>query len=158
MNPSLAQDLADLLDRDLRALVAEIEAYPSEEALWRVGGDIRNSGGTLALHLAGNLRHFVGAVLGGSGYVRDREGEFGDRGVPRAEILRRVEAARTELARALTELDAGELDAPYPSRAPASLGEAPSTRRMLLHLSGHLMYHLGQVNYHRRLLGGDPTA
>lgn len=154
MSPSPAQDLADLLDRDLRALVAEIEAYPSEASLWRLDGDIRNSGGTLALHLAGNLSHFVGAVLGGSGYVRDRDGEFGDRDVPRAEILRRVEEARVQLERALAELDRDALAAPYPSRAPASLGEAPSTHRMLLHLSGHLMYHLGQVNYHRRLLGG----
>lgn len=154
MNPSPAQDLADLLDRDLRALVAEIQAYPTEASLWRLDGDIRNSGGTLALHLAGNLSHFVGAVLGGSGYVRDRDGEFGARDVPRVEILRRVEEARAQLERTLAELDRDALDAPYPSRAPASLGEAPSTRRMLLHLSGHLMYHLGQVNYHRRLLGG----
>lgn len=157
MHPSLARDLADLMDRDLRALAAEIEAYPSEASLWRLDGDVKNSGGTLALHLAGNLSHFVGAVLGESGYVRDRDAEFGDRDVPRSEILRRVEEARAQVARVIGALDASALEAPYPSRAPASLGEAPTTARMLLHLAGHLMYHLGQVNYHRRLLAdGGP--
>lgn len=149
-----AHDLADLLDRDLRALVGEVEAYPSEEALWRLDDRILNSGGTLALHLAGNLLHFVGAALGDSGYVRERDREFADRDVPRTEILERLERVRGEIRRVVADLDERALDRPFPSRAPASLGEAPSTRRVLLHLSGHLMYHLGQINYHRRLLGG----
>lgn len=148
-----ARELAFVLDRDLAALGDRIRSYENEDDLWRTSGSIRNSAGTLAVHLAGNLSHFVGAVLGGTGYVRDRDAEFSGTRVPRTEILRRVEEARGAVRVALEGVGREAMDAPFPARAPASLGPAPTTRLMLIHLATHLGYHLGQVDYHRRILG-----
>src|SRR2546430_10646570 len=85
--------IAAIMSRDLRALRREIEAYGDERDLWRVAPGISNCGGTLALHLAGNIQFLVGTVLGGTGYVRDRAAEFGRRDVPRTELLREIDAA-----------------------------------------------------------------
>lgn len=148
----LARELARLFDRDLAQLREEIGSYPDEPSVWALRDGILNSGGTLALHLCGNLQHFVGALLGRTGYVRDREAEFSDRDVPRAAILARIDEARAAVSETLAGLDGEALEGRFPGAAPGSLGDAPTTRLMLVHLSGHLAYHLGQVNYHRRLL------
>jgi len=125
--------IAAILRRDLGALRREIEAYADERDIWRVAPGISNCAGTLALHLAGNIQFFVGAVLGGTGYVRDRDAEFARRDVPRAELLREIDAALAAVER----------------------GFAVTTGDFLLHLVDHLTYHLGQVDYHRRLLTGQ---
>lgn len=150
MSSRRATDLAELMDRELGILAAEVAAYPSEESLWRTGGEIANSAGTLVLHLVGNLEHFVGAVLGGSPYRRDREAEFGRRDVERSELLRMIAEARGTVASVLDALEETDLDRRFPG-APPDLGD-PTVGKMLVHLHGHLGYHLGQVNYHRRLV------
>jgi uncharacterized damage-inducible protein DinB len=152
MNGHLAGDFARILDRDLASLASQLERYPDEASVWRLGGGIKNSAGTLALHLVGNLEHFVGAVLGGSGYVRDRDAEFGDRDVPRAEVLRRIAHCREVVAATLGDLDDEALRAPYPGDLPPIYEGGTTTHLFLLHLAAHFMWHLGQVDYHRRLL------
>ena len=107
-------DLAALLDRDLRTLRRELEAYPDERQIWQRVPGLANSAGTLALHLAGNLQHYVGARLGGTGYVRDRDAEFARRGVPRAELIAGIERARAAVAAGLGAVGAEELAAEYP--------------------------------------------
>jgi len=144
-------DLALLYARDLNRTVAEIEAYRDEASLWVVGGQIANSGGNLALHLAGNLRQFVGEDLGGVPYERDRPGEFGRRNVPRAEVLAELQKAAETVQLALAALTDDRLDRPHP-RQPPGFPEGMTSGHFLLHLYGHLNYHLGQINYHRRLL------
>ncbi|MBL7775687.1 MAG: DinB family protein [Saprospiraceae bacterium] len=146
--------LAELFERDLRQFAAEIELYPDEALLWKVQADISNSAGNLCLHLVGNLQHFIGAVLGGTGYVRDRPREFSDKQVPRAELLRQLEATIAVVNDALRRLPEAALLADYPLE---KRGEIVPTDHMLLHLYGHLSYHLGQVNYHRRLVGQFKT-
>jgi|SRR5438128_4380722 len=145
--------LGAVLARDLRALRREIEAYPQERDLWRVppGAGITNSGGNLALHLAGNLQYFIGTVLGATGYVRDREAEFARRDVPRAELLREVDSALAAVAQTMARLREQDLAKPYPQ--PVG-GVTLTTGDFLLHLAAHFTYHLGQVDYHRRLLTG----
>lgn len=152
MSGTVAGHFARMLDRDLAALGQQVESYPDEASLWRVGGSIKNSAGTLALHLVGNLEHFVGAVLGGTGYVRDREAEFGDRDVPRAEILDRIAHCREVVAATLGGMDDEAVHGPFPGRLPPIYDEGASTHLFLLHLAAHLGWHLGQVDYHRRLL------
>jgi uncharacterized damage-inducible protein DinB len=147
--------LRGILARDLRALRRELEAYPDERDIWRVAPGITNSAGTLALHLAGNLQSFIGAVLGGSGYVRDREAEFARRDVPRAELLREIDAARAAVAQGLERLSEPDLARPYPQPLGA---HTVTTGDFLIHLAVHLTYHLGQVDYHRRLLTGQDAA
>ncbi|HKU62023.1 MAG TPA: DUF664 domain-containing protein [Gemmatimonadales bacterium] len=145
--------VAGILDRDLRALAREVTAYADERDLWRTAPGVPNSAGTLALHLAGNIQHFFGAVLGGSGYVRDRPMEFAERAVPRAEMLARIEAARA----AVRAAEAAEVDlsADYPEL----VGEKHIvTADYLLHLCTHFTFHLGQLDYHRRFVTGDAAG
>lgn len=141
-----------LVLRDLAALQREVTAYPDDESLWRVAPGITNSGGTLALHLAGNLRGFIGSVLGGSEYVRDREREFTASGLSRAMVLLELADAQIEVMRALSTLDLARMDAEYPQ----PLAETHlRTDVFLMHLACHASYHLGQIDYHRRLITGD---
>jgi hypothetical protein len=149
----LLAHVAAILDRDLRTLRREVEAYADERDLWRVPPGLPNSGGTLALHLAGNIQHYLGARLAGSGYVRDRPAEFALRGVPRAELLARIEAAR-EAVRAAAAARV-ELSADFPeviSDAHITTGD------YLVHLCTHFAFHLGQLDYHRRAVTGDAAG
>lgn len=148
-------DLRTIFTRDLDALAREIEAYPHETDLWTLPGGVPNSAGTLALHMAGNLHHYIGAAIGGCGYVRDREAEFGDRGVPRTELLVKIGAARDAVDAALAGMDPSALEAPFPGKLP--YGDL-TAGRFLLHLAVHCGYHLGQVDYHRRIVTGDGTG
>lgn len=144
-----AQSIRSVLLRDLRALGREVDTYPSDHLLWHIAPGIANSGGTLVLHLAGNLEHFVGAVLGGTGYVRDREAEFATRDLTRAELHRRIDSAAEAVDVTLARLSPEQWQAPYP--IPVG-GRTLATADFLVHLATHLAYHLGQIDYHRRTL------
>jgi hypothetical protein len=139
-----------ILDRDLRALRREIEAYPDEDSLWLQPAGISNSAGTLALHLAGNVQHYLGARLGATGYVRDRPAEFARRNVPRAEVVQQIEAARQSLAAA--ENVGSDLASDFPE----VIGNLRfETGDYLIHLVSHFAFHLGQIDYHRRVVTGQ---
>jgi len=147
--------LRTMMLRDLEGLRREIALYPDDYAPWRMLPGLPNSGGNLALHLAGNLRHFVGAQLGETGYVRKREAEFGSGGLTRAELDAEVQRAIADVDRTLAALDPARLDEPYP----LAFGDRRlGTRVFLLHLAGHLTYHLGQIDYHRRAVTGDAAG
>lgn len=148
---TLGQSFAFILDRDLGRLEEQLRAYPSDASVWTVAGSTKNSAGTLALHMVGNLEHYVGAVLGGTAYVRDREAEFAERDLPREELYRRIAACRTTLSSTLPGLSDAALLAPYPTESPMGLGDE-AAHTFLLHLAAHFSWHLGQVDYHRRLL------
>ena len=141
--------LITLFQRDLKRLEDELQAYTSEKDLWLLPEGINNTAGNLALHLIGNLNHFIGATLGNTDYVRDREAEFGDKNVPRSKILGDLTATIAMIKTVFEELDEGVMDEEYPAEP---LGRKVITGDFMLHLYGHLNYHLGQVNYHRRLL------
>lgn len=152
---TVIDDVRRILLRDLDTLEDQLRRYPDEEQIWAQLGEIPNSAGTLALHLTGNIQHYIGAVLGGSGYVRDRPGEFADRGVPKAELLTRIDAARAAVQECLGNLEPGRLD----ERFPVPIGGASlPIGRQLLHFATHFAYHLGQLDYHRRVVTGDATA
>lgn len=144
-------ELRDLFVRDLEKLTLELEAYPDEASVWAVSDGVLNSGGTLALHLIGNLSQFVGTDLGGVAFVRDRAAEFAQRDVPRAELIAGLREVSALVAGTLDRLDPAALDAPHPAQLPG-FPEGMSTRYFLIHLYGHLNWHLGQVNYHRRMV------
>lgn len=139
--------VAAILDRDLRALRREVEAYPDERELWvRVPG-ITNVAGNLVLHLAGNLQYYIGTILGRTGYVRDRPAEFARRDVPRAELLREIETARAAVKAALE--GPVDIEADFPE---SIIGMRVRTGDYLIHLATHFTYHLGQLDYHRRFV------
>jgi uncharacterized damage-inducible protein DinB len=143
--------IAATLARDLRALRREVAAYADERDLWKVPAGIANSAGNLTLHLTGNLRQFVGAVLGGDGYVRNRDAEFGSRDVPRAQLLAGIDAAITAVDRGLAKVSDADLAQPF---AMPVGGNTVVTGDLLLHLMAHFGYHLGQIDYHRRIVTG----
>jgi uncharacterized damage-inducible protein DinB len=146
----LTETLQKLYQRDLSKLKEEIGLYANEADLWKTEGEISNSAGNLTLHLIGNVRHFFGAVLGETGYVRDRDKEFSDGGVLRADLLAGIDQAAEDVKVTLGKLTEEDLASTYPIEV---FGEPITTEFFLTHLTTHLNYHLGQINYHRRLLG-----
>jgi uncharacterized damage-inducible protein DinB len=148
----LVEAVAAILDRDLRALAREVEAYPEDAALWQLPEGVTNSAGTLVLHLTGNIQHFVGARIAGTGFVRDRHAEFSARGVPRTALLVQIEAARSAVRSAAEQLTEEALELDFPEVVG---GMRVSTGEYLIHLVSHFDYHLGQVDYHRRLVTRD---
>ncbi len=148
----LAAAVAAILDRDLQALAREVAAYPDERALWETPPGITNSAGTLALHLAGNVRHYLGAQLGGTGYVRDRPAEFASRNVPRRTILAQIDEARAAVRAAAARTGADREEQDFPDVVG---GVRVATGEYLIHLVSHFTFHLGQVDYHRRVVTGQ---
>lgn len=144
----LTSTLQALFRRDLEKLKLEISQYQHEQNLWKTDGNITNSAGNLCLHLVGNLNHFIGTILGGTSYVRQRDREFSDKNVPRQELIRIVEETITTVEQSLSKAS-GQLQEPYPVEV---FGYPMTTEYFLIHLAMHLDYHLGQINYHRRLL------
>lgn len=141
--------------RDLKSTDAQIAAYPDEASMWLTPSGISNPAGTLALHIAGNLRHFIGAVLGKSEYVRDRDAEFFARDVPREKIRAEIAAAVDDVNAAFDRLTATSVGEEYP--IPVGQGKIRvRTSDWIIHLAGHLTYHLGQIDYHRRLTTTNP--
>lgn len=145
----MLESLKSLYTRDLNKLKSEIETYQNEESMWIIDKNISNSAGNLCLHLVGNLSHFVGAILGNSGYIRNRDLEFSLKDIPRAELIHQIENTIEVVNSSLDKLTESDLEKEYPLEA---LGYKMTTEYFLMHLMGHLSYHLGQINYHRRLL------
>lgn len=141
--------LTFLFQRDIDRVIDELNQYAHEADIWKIGGDIKNSAGNLALHLAGNLQHFIGADLGKTGYVRDREFEFAGKDVKREELIVQLQKAKQVIKDVLPKLSDEVLKAPFPGKIPIEA----TTEGFLLHLYNHFGYHHGQINYHRRLLG-----
>jgi uncharacterized damage-inducible protein DinB len=148
-------DLSRLIKREMDSLRDELLAYPDEHAIWAVPKGVPNSAGNLALHLVGNLRFYIGTQFGATGYVRDRDAEFARKGVSRAELLQGIATASDEVTRALATLDPAQLEKPFPVEVG---GNRFQTGLFLQHLASHLAYHLGQVDYHRRVVTGSTTS
>ncbi|ASS48978.1 MAG: DinB superfamily protein [Candidatus Fluviicola riflensis] len=146
----MKQSLITLFERDIQRLYNEIQLYTSEQALWILPPmTIHNTAGNLALHLCGNLNHFIGATLGKTGYIRERDLEFSTKDVPVAQLLKAIEDVKSVVIKTLEGLSDEQLNEDYPLEP---LGYRMTTTYFLIHLNGHLNYHLGQINYHRRLL------
>ncbi len=146
----LIQTLQTIFREDLQKLKAEISLYTDESRIWIIDKQIANSAGNLCLHLVGNLNNYIGAVIGQTGYIRNRDQEFSLKNIPQAELIKKVEDTIIVVERSLEKLKESDLEKEYPQLV---LKEKTSTGFFLVHLAVHLGYHLGQVNYHRRLLG-----
>ena len=145
----MIETLTKLFLRDLEKLKTEITSFKDEKNIWKISGDIKNSAGNLCLHLCGNLQHFIGAVIGNSGFVRNRDAEFSRIDVPISELVTEIELTIKVVENTLKNLPEGILEKTYPINV---FGYEMTTGFFLTHLTTHLNYHLGQINYHRRLL------
>ena len=143
------KSLIDLYARDLDKLIIELNAFNNEVNLWVTQGAISNSAGNLTLHLIGNLNHFIGAIIGRTGYVRNREREFSDKDVPRDQLISSVNETKKVVLSSLQKFDEAQLKSTYPMQV---FGYDMTYEYFLIHLFSHLNYHLGQINYLRRLL------
>lgn len=141
--------LKQLFKRDLEKLKTEISSFKNERNIWKISGDVKNSAGNLTLHLCGNLQHFVGGVLGKSGYVRHRDEEFSRRNVRLKELIDEIDITAKVVEISLNELEEELMQAKFPINV---FGYEMTTEYFLIHLTTHLNYHLGQINYLRRLM------
>lgn len=142
--------LKDLILRDLDKLSVEVSSYDKPQKLWMVADGITNSGGNLCLHIIGNLNTFIGANLGGTDYIRDRVSEFNNKDISVKELQDRIIDLKGVVSASLSSLSIRIIENRYPIDV---LGYPMTTEYFLLHLYGHLNYHLGQINYHRRFIG-----
>jgi hypothetical protein len=146
---ALQHELAELFRRDLARLVEELQAFPGDTYLWKTVPGVKNAAGNLTLHLEGNLREYVGRCLGGIPYQRDRDYEFSARAMPASGLIARVEALRPMVPTIVEALTESELEETFPE---PHWGATRKTGLFLLHLYGHFNYHLGQIDYLRRVL------
>lgn len=141
--------LANLYEKDLRVLVNEVNQFKNEDDLWKTAGSVKNSAGNLALHIIGGLNHFFGATLAHTGYVRNRDQEFSKKGVKKADLVAGLEEVIPVMKKTLTDLTQQDMEAEYPI---VFDGEKKTTMFIAVRMYAHLSYHLGQVNYLRRIL------
>ena len=145
----MLEEFQKLFIRDLEKVKAELLSYKNEKNIWIVTGDIKNSAGNLCLHIVGNLNHFIGAVILETEYIRDREAEFNDRNIPLKDLISQVDNTIKLFKQSFPEIEPGILNNNFPVQV---FGYEMTTAYFLVHLIGHLNYHLGQINYHRRLI------
>jgi len=143
------ENISKIILRDLNVLEKEISLYPSTESIWLIKGEIKNPAGNLVLHLCGNLQHYIGAVLGKTGYVRDRPNEFSLKDLSAKDLVAEISKTKEAIKGTFPKIDPASLGKEYPEKV---FADAMTTEYFLLHLCAHLGYHLGQVNYHRRLV------
>ncbi|MFH6994661.1 DinB family protein [Flavobacterium sp. FlaQc-48] len=145
----LIETLKSLFNRDLNKLKIEIESYQNESQIWVTDKNISNSAGNLCLHLIGNINTYIGAEIGKTGYIRDRPIEFSLKDIPKTELITKIEQTILVVNNALDSLTEADLQAIYPQIV---FEKEMTTEFFLVHLATHLAYHLGQINYHRRLM------
>lgn len=141
--------LKTLYNRNLDQLKLEIESYKNEADLWLTTPEINNSGGNLCLHLMGNLNHFIGATLGNSGYIRQRDLEFSTKNTPISTLIKNIKETKKTINETLDNLEESELLNDFPILVFES---KMTSKDFLFYLTTHLAYHLGQINYHRRFI------
>jgi uncharacterized protein DUF1572 len=152
---ALLETVRIMLQRELATVRRSIEAYPDEKSIWSTRPGLPNVGGTLALHLAGNLQHYFGALLGKTGYVRHRDLEFSRRDVPRKELLAGLDAAKLAIDTGMKAVSVDRLSDPYPEQLG---GHTLTIGEVIVDMESHLAFHLGQLDYHRRVVTGDQTS
>lgn len=148
----LTENLAKLYERDILKLKAEISLYENEELLWQTAPGTSNSGGNLCLHLLGNLQHYIGAVLGGSDYVRNRPVEFSSKHIPKAAMILSLDHTAAIVAKTIRSLSAETIETEYPEKV---FDHSMTIGYYLIHTLAHLNYHLGQINFHRRMVSNS---
>lgn len=141
-----------IFKRNLNKLRSEIELYENENKIWIIEKEITNSAGNLTLHLIGNLNTYIGAQFGKTNYIRNRELEFSQKNIPKQELIKSIEETIIMVENALNKVTEEDLKQEYPILV---FDKKTSTEYFLIHLTSHLAYHLGQINYHRRMVNNN---
>jgi hypothetical protein len=144
----MIEEIVKIFNRDIDRLKNEIALFNHEDNLWRTTGSIKNTAGNLCLHLVGNLNTYIGKNMGGTGYIRNRDAEFSLKNIPKEDLVRKVGETRDTVSQSLSKMSKSQLEEIYVEDI---LGYKMTNGFFLIHLSGHLSYHLGQINYIRRV-------
>lgn len=142
-------NISPLYEKDINKLIKEISLYENEEDIWKLEGAILNTAGNLALHLTGSLNYFIGNILGQTGYVRERDKEFSLKDIPQEKLLEELQKMKEIVVNTLSQLTEEDLQKDFPLEIN---NQTMSTADTLVFFLAHLNYHLGQVNYHRRII------
>ena len=143
------ETVKQLYIENLHALRNEISSYKNEADIWKLSGDIKNPPGNLCLHICGNLNFYFGFALGNTGFQRNRDLEFTKKGVSRDELIHQIDKTKEVVSKVLDNLRIED----YGKAFPVDYMEVRTTIGYEVHrLLAHLAYHLGQINYHRRIL------
>ena len=143
------EDFKQLFLKYLNQLKDEIDAYKNESDIWKLAGDTKNTPGNLCLHVCGNLKHNIGAIIGKTGYVRNRDAEFSRKNVPKNELINEVDSTIDMISPVIDKLTDDDMKVEFPSD---TFSQGGSVVLILLRVASHMGYHLGQINYHRRLI------
>lgn len=146
---SVSSNILQILERDLNKVIQEIHVFQREESLWILEGNINNTAGNLVLHIAGAVNHFIGKVIGKNEYVRKREQEFSEKFIPKEELIENILQAIATIKKYLPLLQDKDMEKDFPEKIG---GRKMTIGFFLVHLVSHINYHLGQINYHRRIL------
>ena len=145
----MIEEFVKVYDRDLERLKQEISAFNLDSNIWKTAGHVKNSSGNLSLHLIGNLNNYIGKNMGNYAYIRDRDAEFNLKNVPKSHLIHQIEEVKEKVISTLKKMDNGMLDQDHVEKV---FGHTMTNGYFLIHLAGHLSYHLGQINYLRRVL------
>jgi len=145
----MINEIKELYKNHLEKNITELELYINQNDIWTIAPGIINSAGNLTLHIVGNLNLFIGANLNNTGYLRNRDAEFSLKDIPKAKLIAMLQSTKQMIDKCLSEMDNTDLGKMYPTD---KFGEGRTTTYVLVYLLAHLDYHLGQINYHRRLL------
>lgn len=149
----LAEFASEIFERELNKLIEEIKLYPNDASIWKLSAGIKNPGGNLCLHICGNLQHFIGNVLGNTGYIRNRDREFSATNIPASELIEEIQKTTKVVVSTLQTTVEIDLEEEYTAFPAHLLGKEKLTKGFfLMHLISHMDYHIGQINYHRRLI------
>lgn len=142
-------NITNFFERDLDKLKEEINLFNNEQDIWKVKEGITNSAGNLTTHLLGNLNHFIGKTLGHTDYVRQRDEEFSVKNIPREKLISDINSVKETIKNTLHNLSEEDLQKEFPVKIQE---QTFTTQNMLIFLLAHFNYHLGQVNYLRRMV------
>lgn len=144
----MLETLNEIFQREIQKLEDEIKSFTDESLIWKTSGEIKNSSGNLCLHLCGNLQHFIGATIGKTGYVRNRDAEFSSTNISKEKLAEEIQQTKETVMVSLKKISDADLQAIYPQ---TFINKDVTTEYFLIHLLSHLDYHLGQINYLRRM-------
>ena len=134
--------------RDIQRVTDEIALFKDEENIWKTSGSIANSAGNLVLHLIGGLNYLIGTNLANTGYVRNRDAEFTTKGIHRGQLIEQLKELKSMIDKTLSSLTKEQLERSFPIFFDK---ENATINYVLVQLLLHLNYHLGQINYLRRI-------
>jgi hypothetical protein len=140
--------LIELYKRELEKLKLEILSYESDELLWKqFEGTV--PAGNICLYLTGNLQHYIGNIVGDSGYIRNKEAEMKARNLSRERLTEEIDATRNTVVNTLEEVSKTDLQKIFPTN---EFEEPVTTEYYLIHLLKNFSFYFGQIKYHHQLV------